>query len=148
MKKIFILLTTSFFLMGCPTDENLGKYSLCIKNMSGETIFFWYSKDYTRYHYPNTILPAIIPMEQDPYSEIRGAGTGGCVGANEGQLKSWESIYSQLPDDKFTVYFFETDSYPSTQEDWELLLSNTNKIHIKNVTLEELRANNYTIFYP
>ena len=30
----------------------------------------------------------------------------------------------------------------------ELLLSDTNMIHIKNVTLEELRENNYTISYP
>lgn len=139
MKKILLFIIL-FTLTACPSD--VGEESLCIKNNSDKQMYFWFSYDFTKYHYPDTILPLEKPFE------IRGAGRGGCVGNDAGQYPSWQTIFSQLPANKFTVYFFETDDYPRTQEDWELLLSNTNKIHIKNVTLEELRENNYTISYP
>lgn len=142
MKKFFTLLIMSFFLVGCPTDESLGKHSLCIKNNSGKQMYFWFSYDFSQFHFPNTTLPLEKP------SNIRGAGSGGCVGNDAGQYPSWDNIFSQLPAGKFTVYFFETNTYPETQEDWELLLSDPNKIHIKNATLDEIRENNYTIAYP
>jgi len=139
MKKILLFIIL-FTLTACPSD--LEKESLCIKNNSGKQMYFWFSYDFTQFHFPNTTLPHEKP------SNIRGAGSGGCVGNDAGQYPSWQKIYSQLADDKFTVYFFESNTYPETQEDWELLLSNPNKIHVKSVTFEELQANNFTISYP
>ena len=70
----------------------------------------------------NASVPPTNPMLSTPYSEVRGAGTGGCVGNNVGHTISWRRVFNELPADKFTVYFFET--YPETQEEWDELLEN------------------------
>lgn|SRR5690554_894830 len=141
MRNLLLMSFISFILVGCPSDEFLGKESLCVENHSGEEIYFWFSYNFTNYHYPDTILPIHKPFE------IRGAGSGDCVGNSVGQNPYWQTVFSQLPADKFTVYFFET--YPETQEDWEELKNNMKEsVYRKDVTFEELKMNNYTISYP
>lgn len=143
MKILLLLSFISFVLVACPSDEFLGEKSLCIENHSGKQIFFWFSYDFEHYHYPDTILPIEKPFE------IRGAGSGGCVGNSVGQNPYWQTVFSKLPADKFTVYFFETDIYPETQEDWDELRNNMEElVERKDVTFEELKANDYVIEYP
>lgn len=139
MKKIFVLLSVTILLVGCPSDEDLGSQSLCIKNTSGKSIFFWFSYDFNNYHIPNVLLPSEIPML------IRGAGSGGCVGNDVGQSPKWDVVFSQLPEGKFSIYFF--DKLATTQEEWNDIRVN-NMVLRKDVTFEELKNNNYTIFYP
>lgn len=140
MKKNILLLITSLLLIGCPSDEDLGSKSLCIDNQSGQEMYFWFSHDFSNHHYPDTSLPSELP-----YS-IRGAGSGGCVGSNVGKSPSWETVFSQLPEDKFSVYFFE--SYPETQEQWDEIRNNPEMVYRKDITLDELINNDYTIEYP
>ncbi|MCZ8331023.1 MAG: hypothetical protein O9282_06905 [Flavobacterium sp.] len=135
----YLIVIISLILFGCPSDEMDGAKSLCIKNTSGATIFFWFSYDFDNYHYPNIILPENIPLL------IRGAGNGGCVGNDVGQSPSWENVFSQLPNGKFSIYFF--DKLATTQEEWEDIRVN-HMVLRKDVTLEELENSNFTIFYP
>lgn len=139
MKKIFVLLSVTILLVGCPSDEDLGSQSLCVKNTSKQSVFFWYSYDFNDYHFPNVSLPLEIPLL------IRGAGSGGCVGNDVGQSPKWDVVFSQLPEGKFSIYFF--DKLATTQQEWDDIRVN-NMVLRKDVTFEELRNNNYTIYYP
>ena len=145
MKKTLLCIATivmSLILAGCP-EEVTGNKALCIRNNSNQEMYFWYSKEYFHYHYPDTELPVYLPINY----QIRGTGIGGCVGSMEWQRPNWETIFSQLPEDKFSVYFFET--YPETQEDWDDLRNNMEElVYRKDVTFEELKANDYVIEYP
>lgn len=140
MKNLLLLSFISFVLVACPSDEFLGKESLCVRNNSDSEIYYWYSHQYTQHHFPDTILPIEKPF-------IDYVGIGNCAGSDAGQNPYWQTIFSQLPGDKFSVYFFET--YPETQEDWDELRNNMEElVERKDVTYEELKANDYVIEYP
>lgn len=138
MKK-YILYFSLVFIVACEPNEH-GKHALNIKSNSNQEISCWYSSTYSEYHFPDTILPV-----NKPVGVI-------FIGVNNGSLASgvdpnWNNIFSQLPDDKFSVYFFET--FPETQEDWDELRNNMEElVYRKDVTFEELKANNYVIEYP
>ena len=139
IKYLLILFICVIGLTSCPENVS-GVEHLCIKNKSNKEMFFWYSKEYTAHHYPDTLLSIEIPLQ------VRGAGSGGCVGGMEGHITSWEDIYSQLPAGLFSVYFF--DVFPSNQEEWNMLRNSPHLIHRKDFSFAELEANNYTIEYP
>ncbi|HZH68916.1 MAG TPA: hypothetical protein VFD80_00510 [Flavobacteriaceae bacterium] len=141
MRKLFLLILIPILLTGCPSDDTIGSKSLCIKNKSDKEMFFWFSYDFPHHHFPDTILPVQLPLL------VRGAGSGGCVGSNAGYSPSWETIFSELPEGLFSVYFFET--YPENQEDWDELRENMEElIYRKDTSFEELEANDYIIEYP
>jgi hypothetical protein len=139
MKKIFGLLSIAILLVGCPSDEDLVSQSLLVKNTTNERIYFWFSYDFTFYHYPNINLPADIPL----YFNSAPANSG--AGNDVGQSPKWDVVFSQLPEGKFSIYFF--DKLATTQEEWEDIRVN-NMVLRKDVTFDELKNNNYTIFYP
>ena len=127
------------FLTACPSDDGLGK-SLCVKNNTNQRIYFWYSKDYSVHHFPDTTLQEALPLY------INSASANNCAGAGSTN-PDWQTIFSQLSEGKFSVYFFET--YPETQEDWDELRDNMEElVYRKDTTFEELKANNYIIEYP
>lgn len=127
-------------LSSCP-DEVSGVKHLVIENNTDNRIYFWYSGEFTSHHYPDTLLPEKIPID------ITGlAGMGGMTGTMAGQRPTWDVIFSQLPDSLFSVYFFETR--PESQEEWDTFRNNYELIYRKDVSLVELRSNDYTITYP
>lgn len=138
MKK-YILYFSLVFIVACEPNEH-GQNALTIKNNSEHDIYYWYSSKYQNHHFPDTIVP-----NEKPISIF-------FINANNGVLASgvdpnWNNIFSQLPDNKFSVYFFET--YPETQEDWDELRNNMEElVERKDVTFEELKANDYVIEYP
>ena len=139
MKNLLLLSFISFMLVACHPEKFPGK-ALHIKNNSNERIYYWYSSEYSVFHYPDTILPFERPVF-----------IASCSAKNSdlasGYNPNWNNIFSQLPDDKFSVYFFET--YPETQEDWDELRNNMQElVYRKDVTYEELKANDYVIEYP
>ncbi len=138
MKRSILLIVLSVFLWACPSD--IGSESIVIKNNSDHIIYFWYSSEYEKFHFPDS-LPTNIPLIIN--SIDAGTGTGGSAG----QYPSWQKIFSRLPKDKFTVYFFET--YPEMQEEWDELLENKQeKVYRKDFTYEELQATDFHIYYP
>lgn len=145
---IGLLLMLSLTSSRC-NKEVTGVEQLIIENHSGHEMFFWFSYRFPNHHFPDTTLPAIIPTEDTPYSEIigTGPGNGGGVGAGVGVSPvAWSDVFSQLPDGYFSVYFFETR--PETQAEWDILRADMTKVHRKDVTHEELKVNNFIIRYP
>lgn len=129
---LFVTLTNS-----CVPDKYPGK-AMDIKNNSDNDIYFWISDNYSLYHYPDTILPANKPLYIN-YAPANGsAGSGGID-------PDWNNIYSQLPQGKLSVYFF--DKYANNQEEWEDVRVNHFVIR-KDITFEELKNNDYIIYYP
>lgn len=141
MKKvIFLLFIISLLQLASCEDEILGgTKSLNINNNTSERMYYWYSREYAHFHYPDTILPLEKPVQIGEVAPNGGSGTGPIN-------PSWEQIFSELPQNKFSVYFFETK--PRTQEEWNELRNNPETFHRKDVSLEELKDNDYRIFYP
>ena len=131
----FVLLV--LFMASCHPEKFPGK-ALSIKNNSPERIYFWYSNNYNIFHYPDTSLPLEIPLYINSADSNSGAGAG----AND---PDWVEIYSQLPEGKFSIYFF--DELATTQEEWDDIRLN-HMILRKDITFEELKNNDYIIYYP
>ena len=137
--SILLILWVQLALTGCVPDKYPG-IALVIDNHTPERIYYWYSRaDYEIHHYPDISLPHILPV--DVFS----------VGPNNSQIASgtdpdWESIFNQLPEGKLTVYFFSFS--PETQEEWTEVVENMDTIGRKDVTLEELKSNDYRIAFP
>jgi hypothetical protein len=129
---LFVLLINS-----CVPDEELGK-ALNVSNNSDERIYFWISDDYSKYHYPDTILPISKPLYINSVEAHGGAGSGGID-------PNWNDIFSRLPQGKLSIYFFE--EYATDQQEWEDIRVN-HMVLRKNVTIEELKSNDYIIYYP
>ena len=145
MKKIirntlFVMMTSA--LLGSSCCDRYPGEPLGIRNNSDRTIYYWFSywktDNYTNYHYPDTILPSKRPIE---ISQIAPHNS-----TDDGESDpDWEKIFSELPEGKFSVYFFT--EYPETQEDWDLIQQTYNLIR-KDVTYQELVNNHYKIIYP
>ena len=119
---------------------------LFIRNNSNQVIYYWYAHwiyddNYTNYHFPDTILPSeeriysIWPVNPNELTEISGVS----------KLPNWEKIFSDLPEGKFSVYFFT--EHPKTQEEWDLIRENYN-LYRKDVTFKDVINNDYIIDYP
>jgi|SRR5690606_4682940 len=134
--KSFILLF-SLFLISCHPDQFQGK-ATSVRNNSSEYIYFWYSGDFSVYHYPDTILPIEKPLFIAACSPGNGEGI-------MGYDPDYNNIFNQLPDGKFTIYFF--DELATTQEEWEDIRVN-HMVLRKDTTFEELKNNDYIIYYP
>lgn len=130
--SLFILLTNS-----CVPDKYQGK-AMNVNNNSDERIYFWISDDYSIYHYPDTILPTNKPLYINSAPAHGGAGSGGID-------PDWNNIYSQFPQGKLSIYFF--DKYANNQVEWEDVRVNHFVLR-KDITFEELKNNDYIIYYP
>lgn len=138
MKLKIITLTFLLFLpMFCHVKRHEGG-SLSIQNNSSEIIYFWYSGDYERHHYPDTLLPTTLPLYINMASPANIAGAGPYD-------PDWDMIFSELPEGQFSVYFFE--SYPEDQQVWDEIRLENNFRRIET-SLKELISNHYLIHYP
>lgn len=126
------------FSLSCE-DTLGGTQSLQIENRTEERLYFWYSRDYTVHHSPDTLLPTILPIQIGEIAPNNSSGTGS-INPN------WDSIFAELPDNTFSIYYF--DSKPANQADWDLLKSNPENYNRKDFTHQELKENNYLISIP
>jgi len=120
---------------------------LSIRNNSDQTVYYWYAhwiydKDYKNYHYPDTILPSSQPSPYKIRSLIPNRAT---EVSSVSRTPNYEKIFSDLPEGKFSVYFFT--ERPETQEAWDLIREHYN-LYRKDVTYQELVDNDWTIDYP
>ncbi len=137
MKTFFLLNILAIFLC-CEPNEN-GKNALRVRNNTDERIYYWYSGEYNIYHFPNTELPNEKPID------IFSVAPNNIVLAS-GVDPNWNEIFSQLPDELFSIYFFQT--LVENQEEWESLISNSSSFIRKDISFDELRNNDYIIEYP
>ena len=130
---VFLIL----LLTGCPEDKYPGTV-LGVQNNSSSAVYFWYSSDYTIHHFPDISLPEAKPL----YFTSVAANSGAGMGEDD---PDWIDIYSQLPDGKFTVFVFSKDVVDNTP--WETVRDDYLILERFDVTLEELKALDYTLTY-
>lgn len=134
---VFMLLV----LLGSCIERYEGE-PLAVRNNSDQSIYFWFAywkmDNYIRYHYPDTILPVEIPL-QFYYLPPHNATMPGEADPN------WKRIYSELPDGKLSIYFFT--ELPENQSEWDLIRQTYNLTR-KDITLQDLKSNNYVINFP
>ncbi len=133
IKYIFIF----FILCSCHPEKFPGK-AIRVKNNSVERIYYWYSKSYDVYHFPEIILPIEKPV-------LISSCDANNIELASGYDPDWVEIYSQLPEGKFSIYFF--DELATTQEEWDDIRFN-HMVLRKDITFEELKNNDYIIYYP
>jgi len=135
------LVFVSMAILSSCVDKHIGE-PLTIKNNSDQRIYYWFSywktENYTSYHYPDTVPPAQKPVELFSVAPHNAAG----VGEDD---PDWEKIFSELPEGKFSIYFFL--KLPETQSEWELVRQTYDLVR-KDVTYQEHVNNHWTITYP
>lgn len=136
-----LLIFISMIHLGSCRDKFIGE-PLSIINNSDYRIYYWYSywktEGYINYHYPDTILPIEKPVYLNTIAPHNATGVGEAD-------PDWRKIFSELPEGKFSFYFFKES--PETQEDWDLIRQTYN-LYRKDVTYQELVDNHYKINYP
>ena len=136
MTKIAIGLLI-LLLIGCPDDKYPGTI-LGVKNDSPSRIYIWHSRDYTIHHFPDISLPEEKPLY------FNSIAPGNTVGSGP-EDPDWEGIFAQLPGGKFTVFVFSKDVVDNTP--WETVRDDYLILERFDVTLEELKALDYTLTY-
>lgn len=138
--KSFAIISMSIAISSC-IDKHIGE-PLGVKNNSDARIYYWFAywktENYTKYHYPYTILPEKKPVYLNSVASHNTAGYGE-------DDPDWEKIYSELSDGKFSIYFFNNQI--NTQEEWNVVRQSYN-LYRKDVSYQELVKNNYCINYP
>ena len=140
LMNTFIIMSMSIMISSC-VDKHIGE-PLTIKNDSDARIYYWFAywktENYTKYHYPDTILP-----EEKPVS-LNSVAPHNATGAGEGD-PDWEKIFSELSGGKFSIYFFNNQI--NTQGEWDVIRQSYN-LYRKDVSYQELVNSNYCINYP
>jgi len=136
----FAIMSMTFVVSSC-VDKHIGE-PLGIKNNSDTRIYYWFAywktENYTKYHYPDTILPEKKPV----YFYSVAAHNASVYGEGD---PDWEKIFSELSGGKFSIYFFYNQI--NTQEEWDIIRQSYNLYRI-DVSYQELVKNNYYINYP
>ena len=125
----FSLLTLAFT---CETDND-GKALLLINN-SDLDVYFYQSPDLSVGHFPDTILPIERPIG---LQQIMANGRSGTF-----TNPDWNSIYSDLPDGKYSMYVFSKQQVDTT--DWEIIAENNFILARIDKTQNELEQSDYT----
>ncbi|RZK10421.1 MAG: hypothetical protein EOO46_10820 [Flavobacterium sp.] len=135
MEKIKFYIIFLVFITSCKDDDVDG--SLLLINDSDKNVYFYCFQDYPLMHYPDTILPV-----ERPYGMqfIKKNGASGKF-----TNPSWDNIYSQLPDGKFSMYVFDADLVDAVP--WSKIKSNYRVLQRFDLTLYDLQNSNYTIKY-
>ena len=138
-KIMLCLLTVSFLFSSCEDLFHGDSDGLVIQNNTDKRIYHWYSNDHSRYHYPDTLLPAELPAFFGNTAPNNKAGSGD-------DTPDWTKIFEELPQGKFSVYFF--NSKPKTQAEWDSIRVNADSVHRIDSDFATLKANKYYIYYP
>ncbi len=125
----FLLLTLAFT---CEPDND-GKALLLVNN-SDLDVYFHHSSDLSVGHFPDTILPNERPIGLQPI--IANGRSGTLINPD------WNSIYSNLPDGKYSMYVFSKQQVDTT--DWEIIAENNLILARIDKTRNELEESDYT----
>lgn len=134
MKKIIIPV---IFLVCCsgtckknPLAENF--YSIKIVNNWIDTIKFSSSSTYPDTSLPNEV-PRLKPVYPGEYSYLD-------------SRKSYREVFNELPDDTLSIFFFSVDTL--TKYNWQEIRNGYKVLKRIDLSLQDLKSNNYTITYP
>jgi len=141
MKALAIALLSCILTVQTCSKKYPGE-PLCIDNDTNKMVYYWFSywknnPGWTSYHYPNT-----LPEERPRGIRFITPRGSSCPAEAD---PNWVQIFSELPEGKFTVYFFMEN--PATQAQWDAMRAN-NDYFRKDVTYEELVSNRYIIAFP
>lgn len=141
MKIRSIALFALFVLLGSCIDKYPGE-PLVIENNTNSRVYYWFSywesDNFSNYHFPDTILPSEKPIHLNSIAPHNSTGDGE-------EDPDWEKIFNELPQGKFSIYFFEIE--PKNQSDWDAIITNYSTFR-KDVSYADFMANNYRISYP
>lgn len=135
LKQTFLIMISILCMAGSCDKAPLGAkkvYSFWIKNNSDISISYLVGQSY-----PDTIVPneeeSLLMLETDdrrPYD----------------QSEKWEDFFAQLPADTLSVFFFDNDTL--AKYGFEQIRSDYNILKRKDVSLQDLKFNSYTVTYP
>lgn len=118
----------------CGNDSN---NVITIRNNSGKRInyaFYWNYPDSAITENNSPLHYSYQPTNIGSFT-TRGIGMGGC----------WESVFAEKP--KEWIYFFDEDSLE--QLPWKTITANGREVlERRELTLDNLKQNNFTITYP
>lgn len=136
MKKSILFLVILFCAFKCkkPFDKD---YPVDIQNNTDHSITFHVAGLGAEHVYPDTALESTKPpMEVIP----------------SGQTRTWsvrysfEEYFDRLPADKFSIYLFHLDTLNSNS--WNQIISGYKILRRYDLSLSDLKNNNYRIAYP
>ena len=135
MLRQFMLVFLSVVSLASSCEKPPGAkqiYSIWIKNNSNKGISFLVSKAY-----PDTIAPndensllMLAPNEEKTYD----------------QDEKWEKFFEKLPADTLSVFFFDNDTI--AKYGFQQVRVNGMVLQRKDLSLQDLKNNNYTVVYP
>lgn len=108
-------------------------YPIWINNHSAAPVYYLLS-----YSYPDTAIT-------DQYTAIGSCVAGSSSPAEFG--KPWEKIFSrEIPGGKLIIFFF--DRYPANNEEFRQMREDYSIVKRFELSLAELKANNWNVDYP
>ncbi len=139
MKNLVVIL--SLFVIcsyACVKQPFVDKfYTIIVTNNSSKKIRVYLADENASKQYPDTALPTSKPALQN-----MGKGES-CYFDSK---TSWEENLKKLPSDTLSVYFISNDDYENEQ--WDSLRINYKILKRFDLSIENLKSNNYNISYP
>lgn len=127
---VLLIITLAFSCEKPPGAKSV--YRIWIKNNSSIGISYLISKSY-----PDTLIPdaensllMLTPSEDKTYD----------------QKEKWEMFFAQLPAGKLSVFFFNNDTLANYG--FQQVRATYNILSRKDITLQDLQNNNFTVTYP
>ena len=128
-----IMLSGVFSYLNCSKNPATEKvYRIWIQNNSFGIINFLVS-----YNFPDTIIP-------DQYNNIAGIKTNDRTPYDS--REDWETVFKKTKLGIISVFFFSPDTI--TKYGWNDVRNNYRILKRKEITLQELKSHQWTVFYP
>jgi hypothetical protein len=134
---IFVII---FILISAASCRKIGREVIELKNNYTDTIFTVVAWAGMNHLYPDTLLPLNRPgMRYVPPGKKRVINETGMGG-------NWASIFSNLPSDTLSIYLF--DSKTLSGNDWQEIRDGYLILKRFDLSLHDLKDNNFTLTYP
>lgn len=131
--RIGLVLLIVLYAMACkdflPFDQ---VSSFWVENKSDELVYFLVS-----YQYPDTIIP-------DTYEKRYGVSAGSKRPFDS--KEKWEVVFDKLPADTLSIFIFSSDTLDTY--DWQTIRSGYKIMKRYDVSLDDLKQNQWIITYP
>lgn len=136
---IFLLIVNIASLCRCDKIAMDKKYSIIVMNNASHSISCYFALGgYYGTVYPDTSLPA---SNQYIINDIKAGSRYYYDSGIE-----WEEIYSRLPKDTMSVFFFHSDTLKAYS--WEKIRNDYNILKRYDLSLDDLNRMNWIITYP
>lgn len=134
---LIILLLFTIHFGGCEKGLTERKYAITIINNASHKIKFYVASLGSEHIYPDTLLPP----KEGPFNEIAPLMSG-----YRDSSVPWEEVFKHLPADTLSIYIFHSDTL--AKYSWDTIRSQYNLLRRYDLSLEDLKQNNYTVAYP